>query len=249
MNKKIEDAILISNRVQRNFDRTKSIDPRDLETMIYACKNAPSKQNETHYKVLVIKNEKLIYKIYRNTPHFTLYTDSNDLDWSGRSLDEKLNITNSQVWAKVLFAFCDDWDQSRSRAGVHKIVEERKNVDPSTIIEKEKQKNYSIGIASGMVALSATMLGYRTGYCSAFHQTDIEARDGKHGYNFGMEKIMKELKDLKLLLGVGHDNLSANRREHPEVKNKEVGKYSNGNPDENWMFPSFDKKIELKIIE
>ena len=70
-----------------------------------------------------------IYKIYKNTPHFTLYTDSNDLDWSGRSLDEKLNITNSQVWAKILFAFCDDWNQDNSRSMIHAIVEERDDIN------------------------------------------------------------------------------------------------------------------------
>jgi len=254
MNKEIEDAISVANRAQRNYDRTKPIKPEDLETMIHACKYAPSKQNETHYKVLVIQDEDLIYKIYKKTNHFTLYKSIDDLDWSGRGINEKFNITNSQVLAKVLFAFCDDWDHNRTRAGVH-LKSFTENPDPSTIIEREKQRHFSMGIASGMVALSATLLGYKTGYCTAFHPRDVEPHNGLHGYpGLGLSNILEELSHCEILLGVGHGDPNKNRREHAELLNKDIPVHPNGEtswtgkPDEKWIFNTTDKKIDLKII-
>ena len=48
INKKIKAAVDIAQRAQRNYDLNKSVPIDDLETLIYAAANSPSKQNEEH---------------------------------------------------------------------------------------------------------------------------------------------------------------------------------------------------------
>ena len=42
--KQIKDAVAITQRAQRNYNLTKTIPQEDIETLIYAASNGPSKQ-------------------------------------------------------------------------------------------------------------------------------------------------------------------------------------------------------------
>ena len=238
MNKELKEAVEVTNRCQRNWDRSKKVSKEDLETLIHIAKRSPSKQNETHYKVFVITDPDTIYKIYRKTKHFSLYSKGEDtIENDGRTKTADMNVRNSQIWASALFAFCDDWDQSVARSAIHAIVDTKEDVKANAIIEREKQRYFSMGISSGMVAISAAIMGYSTGYCSAFWPDEME--DIVHGFI-----------DLKILLGIGYPHPNKNRREHEEQLNKDVWneKFKTGPDNEKWMFPTFEKQCDVMII-
>ena len=78
----------------------------------------------------------------------------------------------------------------------------------------------SIGIASAYLNLTAHLLGYKTGYCNCFSSKKVDEILGT--------------KKSKLIVGIGHSDNNRNRQEH------------HLNPD--YIYPSFDKSIEIKII-
>ena len=103
------------------------------------------------------------------------------------------------------------------------------------------QRSYSIydRIAVGQLILSASLLGYKTGMCSAFD-----------------EMVMKKVLDLpgdkipRVIVGVGYENVGVNRRAHPRLKNKDVPELSrNGLLEENWLYATHDKTIEVLRYE
>jgi len=80
MTKDIIKAINSAQRAQRNYDLTKSIPQKDLDTLIYAAVNSPSKQNETHYSLAVYTDPVVIRQIYNHTKKFTLIKDRSDIE-------------------------------------------------------------------------------------------------------------------------------------------------------------------------
>ena len=73
MHEEIKKAVDVSQRAQRNYDLSKTIPEKDLETLIYAAINAPSKQNEIHYSLQVYTDPAIIREIYNATKKFTLF--------------------------------------------------------------------------------------------------------------------------------------------------------------------------------
>ena len=83
--------------------------------------------------------------------------------------------------------------------------------------------------------LTAALLGYKTGICSAFDPTEVA-------------KVVGTSNKVKLLDGVGFENASIDRRLHAETLNKDVPeKFRTGSPDEYWRFPSFEKYTKVTI--
>jgi nitroreductase len=201
--KDIQHAITKSQHCQRNWDLSQKIPEDDLKLMIHAVTQCPSKQNESHYKVTIVTNRNIIEQIHNCTKGFKHH-----------SLPDTINNpkTNPQVLANAVFAFTI-------------IEKEPKHSEDSWIeeITKEtkKQRFLSIGIASGYLNLTATMLGYSTGCCSCIHDA----------------KKIEELIGVnpELLMGVGIKNIKRNRREH--------------HLEPNFMFPSFIKKIDYQILD
>ena len=62
MHDKIKEAVRVTQRAQRNYDLTKIIPAQDLDTIIFAAANSPSKQNETHYRLHVYTDPSMIKK-------------------------------------------------------------------------------------------------------------------------------------------------------------------------------------------
>ena len=74
---------------------------------------------------------------------------------------------------------------------------------------------------SGSLNLTASMLGYYTGYCQCFDNNDINKILGSSG--------------IRLLLGVGYNNPTVNNRQH--------------HLDSSVVFPSFAKEpIEVTYV-
>jgi hypothetical protein len=92
-----------------------------------------------------------------------------------------------------------------------------------------------MGISVGELILSAGLLGYKTGICSALDTRPI--RD-----------ILGIKQNPKLLVGIGIPNSQLERTQHAEVLNKDVPeKFRTGDLDEHWKFPSFDKHTKVTI--
>ena len=230
----LKNAIYNAQKAQRNYDHTKVIPNNDLKLLIYAATNSPSKQNETHYRVHVITDENIIEEIYFHTKNFSLFTkDDIKEQFSDEGgvwkFDRDKCVRNSQVKANVLFVYEDYTGQARG--GDHILA--KNNKESVTVPTYIRSKDTSIGISVGELILTASILGYRSGISSGF--------DGK-----AVKKVLQSENPIKLLVGVGYNNEEVNRRQHPDVLNKDVGEYfRTGKPDENWHFPSFYKSVPV----
>ena len=237
MNNQIKKAIDTTQRAQRNYDLSKSIPQDDLETLIYAAINSPSKQNETHYSLHVYTDQNVIREIYNHTKLFSLWAVMDGgmfKEENGKFYqDEDRSVHNSQILANALFIFAED--HGPARGGNSFIAQNTKDVTTESYQNYMEQINYSIGIATGELILSAALLGYKTGLCTAFPKNKVG-------------KIIGSDYDPKLLVGVGYNNAGTDRRLHAETLNRDVPKEARtGNLDEKWRFPSFEKHIKVFI--
>ena len=111
----------------------------DIDLIIEAATNAPSKQNLNLFKLHVIQDRDLIETIHEKTRGFG-------------PIDDVLH-TNSQVLGHVLLAFSP-------------VEEIKDTLDKDSIVAEDL--NQAIGIAAGYVNLVATQLGYASGCCKCF---------------------------------------------------------------------------------
>lgn len=193
MHKEIKDAIIRSQHCQRNWDLEQTIPQEDLDLLIAAATQCPSKQNVAFYKLHVVTNRDLIEKIAAQTNGFIVQ----------RQPELKTTI-NTQVLANMLVVFeeymdlTSKMDQLRNEqtrnltSGIHDIP---------TLRAMDIDMKLAIGVAAGYLNLTASMLGYQTGCCSCF-----------------LDKPVQEVMGLEnrpiLLMGIGSKDPSRNRRMH-----------------------------------
>jgi nitroreductase len=234
----LKNAVDISQRAQRNFDLSKQISQKDFETLIYIACNSPSKQNETHYDLYVFTDYQKIREIYETTKLFLLYDPKENLKevfgekngefWQS---DER-SVHNSQTLSNMLLVYVEN--QGDPRGGTHAQAKSEYN-NAESIVKYNEQISYSIGISSGQVSMAAAMLGYKTGYCSAFKKGPVK-------------DICGTKKMPKLMLGIGYENLNIDRRQHAETLNSDVPEgFQTGLPYEKWRFPSFEKQCKVYL--
>ena len=233
----LKKAIDSAQRAQRNYDLSKIVPQEDLDLLIYSAINSPSKQNETHYSLHVFTDQDFIRSIYNHTKKFTLLdTDDNADDLFGEKdgkywQNDSQSVTNSQILANVLFAYVEETGQARG--GTH-IVGQRSSDGNARSIYKEQQ-SYSIGISVGQLILSAGLLGYKTGICSAMDSRPIK-------------KLLQTEKSVKILVGVGYEKIGTDRRLHAETLNRDVpDKFKTGTDEQHWRFPSFKKHTKVYL--
>ena len=239
MNDKIKQAVSVTQKAQRNYDLTKSINHNDLETLIYSAVNSPSKQNETHYSLYVYTDQKIIRQIYNETKLFALIKDDSDKEklfkeengvfWQ----NEDMSVHNSQILANAIFVYTED--HGKARGGNSMIAQSTNDITTESYRNYIEQINYSIGISVGELLLTAGLLGYRTGLCSAFPKNVVQ-------------DIIGSKYEPRLVVGVGYENVGIDRRLHAETLNRDVvEKFRTGLDDEHWRFPSFTKDIKVII--
>jgi len=233
----LKKAIDSAQRAQRNYDLSKTIPQDDLETLIYAAVNSPSKQNETHYSLHVYTDQDVIRDIYNNTKKFILMRDEEDRKELFGETDgkywqnDKQSVTNSQILANALFVYVEETGEARG--GTHFVGQTNPNGNAAKLYYE--QQSYSIGISMGELILTANLLGYKTGICSAMDSRPIK-------------KIVGTENSVKLLVGVGFDNVGTDRRLHPETLNRDVPeKFRTGDLEEQWRFPSLEKHTKVTI--
>jgi nitroreductase len=149
----IKEAVIRSQHCQRNWNLSKKIDDKDLELIIYAVTNCPSKQNHAYYKVHAIINRKMIEEIHEITMGFGLPNGE--------------FTTNSQTLANLLLVF-EDVEVSDIRK-IKNLKYEKGNL---AIIERDK--DLAIGVAAGYANLVSSLLGYNTGFCACFDNQKIK---------------------------------------------------------------------------
>ena len=233
----IKNAADITNRAQRNYDLTKTIPQEDLDTLLYAAVNSPSKQNETHYSLHVYTDQDIIKQIYSHTKKFTMIRDKQDSDESFKVekdvfiQDDTKSVTNSQIYANALFVYVIE--QGDTRGSQHRAAKENPNSNAAKVYGE--QVAYSMGISVGELILSAGLLGYKTGICSALDTRPI--RD-----------ILGIKQNPKLLVGVGIPNSQLERTQHADVLNKHIPeKFRTGELEDHWKFPTFKKYTKVTI--
>lgn len=206
--KQIRDAVIVSQHCQRNYDLSASIPQEDIDTIIFATTNCPSKQNLAFYNIVAIQDREVIEKIHEQT-----------LDLNG-------SRTNPQVLGQLLLVFTRRDVASNYTDGEGNILKELRGykgvqnatMDRNLEIKKlignkddedanralKNDANVALGIAAGYCNLVSSQLGYRTGCSSCFNEN-------------GVHDILKSLgiaEKPMLLMGIGVNDESRNRREH-----------------------------------
>jgi len=227
----IKKSIDTVQRAQRNYDLSKSIPNEDLELLIYAAKKSPSKQNEKHLSLHIFTDEYIIKQIYNCTHKFTLgIKEALEEDKGENWLYQNYAVKNSQVYANVLFVYVED--EGEARGATHLRGKNGSEFGQRVLTE---QKNYSMGISVGELILTAGLLGYKTGICSAMDEEPVK-------------KLIKTEKEPKLLVGIGYENEDRDRKEHADTLNKDVPEdCRNGLPNEFWKFPSYNKETTIYL--
>ena len=191
--KDIEKAIIRSQHCQRNFDLSQEMPDEDIDLLVHAVTNCPSKQNISYYKVHVITDKETVVAIHNMTDGFTKNYDTGE------------TTTNSQTLANVLFVFeredftVHSLGSSRNQQTVNLTNEDLTKEDWNSF---KKDSHMSTGVAAGYANLTASILGYNTGCCACFDNEAIKEHLGLSN-------------DVMLLMGIGYKNEEVNRRVHP----------------------------------
>jgi nitroreductase len=186
-NSDIKQAIIRSQHCQRNWDLSKEITQEDLDLLITAATQCPSKQNVAYYKIHFITKRDLIESIHSQTDGFginTMQTTTNT------QVLANLLVVLEKYDAKESYYRNDQWDQLKK--GIN---------DNQAEIDIERDRNIAIGIAAGYLNVVASLLGYSTGFCSCFRPANIK-------------EILKLNNEPILLIGIGFKDETLNRRIH-----------------------------------
>jgi len=161
-NNDIRKAIHRSQHTQRNWDLNKPVDKEDLQTIVEAATQCPSKQGRPFYKTHVITNRDIIEKIHAKT-------EGSGLVFTEEGVKAQ---TNPQTLANVVLVFERNKEtkahSKHPAGGTHEDVTQR-------------DTDVAIGIAAGYVNIVSSMLGYRTGCCQCFDPADMAETLGLEG--------------------------------------------------------------------
>ena len=186
----VKKAVIRSQHCQRNFDLSKEIPAEDLDLLVHAATNCPSKQNIAFYNLHVITDRDLIEEIHPHTKGTHAYDSEGNL----------VATTNSQTLANAIFVFerreLDDLSE--------KAYEKWSNADEAELRIFERDRDVAVGIASGYVNLTAAMLGYSTGCCQCFD--NVAVRD-----ILGLKNMPE------MIQGIGFKDETRNRRIHEKT--------------------------------
>lgn len=183
----IKKAVVRSQHCQRNFDLSKEIPTEDLDLLVYAATNCPSKQNIAFYQLHVITDRDLIETIHPHTWGTHAYNSDGEM----------VATTNSQTLANAIFVYELVELEDLSESARAKWTES----DEAEYAIFLRDRAVAIGIASGYVNLTAAMLGYSTGCCQCFDVSTVKDLLG-----------LKRLPEM--IQGIGFKDETRNRREH-----------------------------------
>lgn len=183
--KNIKNAVIKSQHTQRNWDLNRQIPTDDIQTLIHAVQNCPSKQNFAFYKTHFITNRDIIEQIHEA---------SMGLGYAHPETGERVECTNPQVLANLVVIF-EEAEMSEE------YWKKWKDRDYSSNELHRRDRDMAIGIAAGYVNMISTMLGMQTGCCACY---DVQK----------IKEIVGLEKGPILLMGIGYKDPNRQRREH-----------------------------------
>ena len=193
----IEKAVVRSQHTQRNWDLTKEIPKDDIKTLLHSVTNCPSKQNIAFYKVHFIQDRDIIEEIHEHTEAFS----------TKRKKGDPVGFeTNQQTLANLLvifenYDFTNDLLSDLHRNAATLSFIKTGKWDEKKLKELERDRQVAVGIATGYLNLTASLLGYRTGCCQCFNAKEVQ-------------RIADLDEKPLLLMGVGFNNKGINRKKH-----------------------------------
>lgn len=193
--KELKQAIHKSQHCQRNWDLSKKIPQEDLDVLVTAITQCPSKQNVAFYNAHFVTNRELIEKIHTMSVGFTVSYDPPEV------------TTNPQVLANLLVVFeeadinlptkRDEWRNTETK----EFAETQGNPSTETMQILKRDQNMAIGIAAGYMNLTASLLGYATGCCLCMDAS-------------GIKDLLGLKREPLLLMGIGFKNPAISRLVH-----------------------------------
>ena len=207
-NKTLERIVEQSAWCQRNWDLSKSIPQKDIETFKYVVKTCPSNQNRAFYKAIFVQDKDVIKKLYDTSDSFTV-------KW-----EPYTTIKNTQILANLVVVFVSNrnyTEKPRTQAEYKLGVVDGKDKIKNPMAQRDEDK--SVGIAIGYLAMTANILGYRTGIYNAQHRTHE------------VKEILGIKSDIINMIGIGYHNHNKNIRQH--------------HYHDHITYPSFNKSIEV----
>lgn len=190
-NTHIKKAVIRSQHVQRNWDLEKEMPQDDVDLLVHAATNCPSKQNFRFYDLHVIQDRDTIERIYSHTK---------GLGITNPETGEAEFTTNSQVLAHTLFVFTDTVRSER-------YIQKWKNDDFAMDFNWKRDQDMAVGIAAGYINVIASQLGYGTGCCACFESDKVVEELG----------LSSSETHVILMMGVGIKGSDKNRRIHQET--------------------------------
>lgn len=185
----ITKAIIKSQHCQRNWDLTQEIPQADLDLILTAATQCPSKQNLAFYKLHVVTNREVIEKLYKSTSMVTSIHPNNEKN------------ENPQTLANLVLVFEESFEIDDAERNDETVELAKGNTDPILLEIIHRDTNMAIGIAAGYVNLVSNMLGYSTGCCACIdYDTVIDMLDLKA--------------NPRLIMGIGFKDETRNRRIH-----------------------------------
>lgn len=229
----IKKAIFKSQHCQRNWDLNQQMPQEDLDLIVTAVTQCPSKQNVSHYNVHAITNREIIEKIYTFTKGFQInYKPAKDGD-EMTNFGSYESVGNTQLLANLLLIFERkkiDLSQQDRYGAIRIIANNGKNdpnsedivVDSALALDVLMQDcHMAVGVAAGYANMTATLLGYGTGCCTCFQGDKV------------IEYLNLQGNGPMLMMGIGFKD--------PELPRR----VSHANHD--FVFPTFQKNdIDVK---
>lgn len=184
MHKEIKKAVIRSQHTQRNWDLSRQVPQDDIETLVHAISNCPSKQNYAFYNAHFITNREIIEQVH----DLSMGLGYNDNE------GKRIECTNPQILGNLLVVF---EEATPSKDYFKKLG----NRDFSEIETFKRDRDMAIGIAAGYLNVVGSMLGYQTGCCACF---DFDA----------VQELLGLENEVVLAMGIGYKDPHRQRREH-----------------------------------
>ena len=136
-----------TRKCQRNWDHSRSVNPDHIKHLVDVAVNSPAKQDEAYFDLYVITNRDIIKDLYLNH------------SW-GFVVDKDVQYRNPQIDAHVVIFWARKIPNTNRNAWVDNSL---KHSQPFS--RAWTNCLTSIGMSSGMVAMTAQHMGYQTGFC------------------------------------------------------------------------------------
>lgn len=191
----------------RNKDMTRPLTQEQVEYFSNLATQTPSKQSNKYFDIVAITNQKLIYKIYKN---------------SKVPDPDRVQPYNPQVVSPLLLLWMS-CDLETSKLADNRYIENMEQIQGDDVFVDTHQ---SVGISAGVVSYEANRLGFQTGFCRCL-ETDSIIDDLIKDYNWN---CTCNEPDIFLALGIGYGLVKDNPRWHG-LKNFQMVSHKGTNPE------------------